>query len=147
MQILHLIHIDGSHKLNKTPNRTLTKQNGILVEVVIVSRHLHAVEKIGRLDGLLPLVVDETMRQIFREEGTKVIYDCLESNSLFEWEEIAQNPEVFSAGLEKLLGSAAPVVERLILKNLYLKLGLRFKEKKGCRFPDYMKELKEKHEY
>jgi hypothetical protein len=145
--MLHLIHIDGSHKLNKTPIRTLTKHNGILVKVVMVSRHLHAVEKIGRLDGLLPLVIDETIRQIFKEEGTKAIYDCLASSSLLKWEEIAQNPEVFSSGLEKLLGSAAPVVERLILKNLYLKLGLRFKEKKGCRFPDYVKELKEKHEY
>lgn len=147
MQMLHLIHIDGSHKLNKTRFRTLTKQNGILVEVVVVSRQLRAVEKVGRLDGLLPLVIDETMRQIFREEGTKVIYDCLASSSLLKWEEIAQNPEVFSAGLEKLLGSAAPVVQRLIVKNLYLKLGLRFKEKKGCRFPDYVRELKEKHEY
>jgi hypothetical protein len=49
--MLHLIHIDGSHKLNKTHIRTLTKHNGILVEVVLVSKQLRAVEKIGRLDG------------------------------------------------------------------------------------------------
>jgi len=59
-------------------------------------------------------------------------------------EGIAEKPEVFSAGLERLLGSGAPVIEKLILKNLYVRLDLRFREKKGYEFSDYIRELEEK---
>jgi len=39
------------------------------------------------------------------------------------------------------LGSAAPMIERMILENLYSKLGLKFEEEEGCGFSDYIKEL------
>ena len=51
--------------------------------------------------------------------------------------------EVFSDVMRKLLGSSSTIVEKLILKNLFSKLGLDFVEKEGYRFQDYMKELKE----
>jgi len=56
--------------------------------------------------------------------------------------EIAEKPEVFSAGLERLMVSAARVIEILILKNLYRRLGLAFEEKEGYEFSDYVKELR-----
>jgi len=93
---------------------------------------------------LLLSVVDETMRQVFREAGIKVIYDFLENNSHLKREEIAEKPEVFSAGLERLMVSAAQMIENLILKNLYCKLGLEFAEKKGYEFSDYIKELRKR---
>jgi hypothetical protein len=86
--------------------------------------------------------VDATMRQIFREDGAKVIYDYLANHSDLKLEKIPEKPEVFSASLEDLLGSGAPVIENLILKNLYHKLGLKFEEKKGYKFLDYVKELR-----
>lgn len=98
------------------------------------------------LDDLLINVVDETLRQVFREEGSKVIYDYLENKCHLKLEEIAEKTKVFSAGLERLLGSGAPVIERLILKNLYSKLELKCEEKEGYGFSDYVKELKEKYE-
>ena len=113
-----------------------------MVEVIGVTERLRMVEKIS-LDDLLLSVVDGTIRQVFREEGSKVIYDYLENSSHLKLEEIADKPEVFSAGLERLLGSGAPVIERLILKNLYRKLGLKFEEKPGYEFSDYIRELKE----
>ena len=94
-----------------------------------------------KLDDLLLGVVDETLRQVFRETGAKVIYGYLGNNCHLKREEIAEKPEVFSAGLERLLGSGAPVIEKLILKNLYSKLGLKFVEKEGYEFSDYVKEL------
>ena len=93
------------------------------------------------LDDLLLEVVDETLRQVFKEAGTKAIYNLLESKFHFKREEIVEKSEVFSAGLERLLGSAALVIEKLILKNLYRKLGLKFEEKEGYEFSDYIKEL------
>jgi len=38
------------------------------------------------------------------------------------------------------------VIENLILKNLYSKLGLKFEEKEGYEFSDYIKELRKKLE-
>jgi len=61
-------------------------------------------------------------------------------------EEIADKTEVFSAALEKLLSSAKPAIEKMILKNLYHKLELKFEEKKGYEFSDYIKELRDKYE-
>jgi len=99
--------------------------------------------KMERLDDLLANVVDETLTQVFKKEGVRVIYDYFENNHHLKREEIAEKPGVFSNGLERLLGSAAPVIENLILKNLHAKLGLKFREKKGYGFSDYVKELRE----
>jgi len=102
-------------------------------------------ETTGRLDDLLLKAVDETVKQVFKEAGAKVIYDCLKNKYHLKLEEIAGKTEDFSAGLEMLLSSAASVIERLVLKSLYSKLGLRFEEKVGYRFSDYIKELRERN--
>ena len=114
-----------------------------MVEVIGVTERLRPVERTGSLNEMLLNVVDETMRRVFREEGTKVIYSYLENSSHLKLEEIAEKPEVFSAGLERLLGSGALVIENLILKNLYRKIGLKFEEKPGYEFSDHIRELKE----
>jgi len=107
---------------------------------------LHTLEKTQSVDDLLPSVVDETLRQVFKEAGTKVIYSYIENKRHLKREEIAEKPEVFSAGLESLLVSAARVIEKLILKKLYRKLGLKFEKKKGYEFSDYIKELRAKYD-
>jgi hypothetical protein len=112
------------------------------MEVIEVTKRLRTVEKTGSLDDLLLGVVDETLREVFREAGTKAIYAFLGNNSHLKLEEIGEKPEAFSAGLERLMVSAAPLIENLILKNLYSKLGLKFEEKEGYEFSDYIKELR-----
>jgi len=101
---------------------------------------------IETLDDLLLKAVDETLNEIFKEAGAKVIYDFLGNNSHLKWEEIAERSEVFSAGIERLLGSGAQVTEKLILKKLHSKLELEFKEKEGYEFSDYIEELRKKFE-
>ena len=103
-----------------------------------VTEQLHVVET---LEDLLLEAVDETLRQVFREEGIKVIYEYLEHNFRLKREEIVEKPDVFSAGLVRLLGSAAQVIEILILKNLHNTLGLKFERKEGSRFSECIKEL------
>ena len=58
--------------------------------------------------------------------------------------EVAKKPEVFSASFERLMVSAARVIEQIILKNLYSRLGLKFEEKQGYEFADYIMELRGK---
>jgi len=96
------------------------------------------------LDAMLFNVTDETLKQIFKDAGVKVIYDFLEKNSRLKHEEIVEKPEAFSAGLESLLGSAAPVIEKQIIKNLHRKLQLEYVEKEESGFSDCMKELRRK---
>jgi len=79
---------------------------------------------------LLLSAVDETVKQVFKEAGATVFYECLRNKYHLKLEEIAEKTEDFSAGLERLMASAAPVIERMILENLYSKLELKFAEKK-----------------
>ena len=101
-------------------------------------------KEVRSLDNLLLDVVDETLRHIFKEEGAMFILDYLENKCRLNRGRIAEEPEAFSAGLERMLTSAGSVIEKMVLKNLYSKLELKFEEKEGYKFSDYVKELKEK---
>lgn len=91
---------------------------------------------------LLGRVIDETLREVFKQEGVKAIYGFLERNLNLPIEEILEDPEAFSSGLETLLGSGAQLIEKLILKNLCSNLRLEFREGNG--FLDHVTELREK---
>jgi hypothetical protein len=108
-----------------------------------VSNGLNVVEKCKDWSSFFAEAVDETLKQIFKEDGAKVIYEFLENHSRLKLEEVADKPEVFSDSLEKLMVSAARVIEQTILKNLYSRLGLKFEEKPGYEFSDYIRELRE----
>jgi hypothetical protein len=108
-----------------------------------VPKVLKAVEKDNDWNNLFAETVDDTLKQIFKEDGARVIYKFLENQTCLKLEEVADNPKVFSASLERLMVSAARVIEKVILKNLYSKIGLKFKEKQGYEFSDYIRELRE----
>ncbi len=110
-----------------------------------MTKRVRTVEKTVILDDLLLSVVDEMMKHVFSEVGAKVIYDFLGDNSHLKREEIVEKPEVFSTALKELLKSGAPVIEKMILKNLYSRLQLEYAEKEGYGFSDYIRELKEKY--
>jgi len=108
-----------------------------------VSDVVNVVEKRENWNDFFAEVVDETLKQIFRDDGAKVIYEFLEKHSRLKLEDVAEKPEVFSASLKRLMVSAARVIEQMILKNLYSRLGLKFEEKNGYEFSDYLRELRE----
>jgi 23S rRNA pseudoU1915 N3-methylase RlmH len=114
-----------------------------ITEVSKVSDMVNAMEKMEGWNEFFAKVVDETLKKIFRDDGAKVIYDFLEKQSSLKLKDIADKPDVFSASLERLMVSAARVIEQNILKNFYSKLGLKFKEKQGYEFADYIMELRE----
>jgi len=76
-------------------------------------------ERKERLDNLLLNAVDETLKQVFKEAGAQVIYNFLGNKCHLKREEIAEKPEDFSADLKRLMVSAASVIEKMILENLY----------------------------
>jgi len=115
----------------------------VVTEVIEVTKRLYVVET---LDDLLPKMVDETISHVFSQAGTAVIYDYLENDFHLKREEIAEKPKVFSAGLEKLMVSAAQIIEKTVLKNLYRRVGLEFVEKKGYQFSDYVEDLRKRLE-
>jgi len=91
---------------------------------------------------MLLAVVDETLEQVFKGVGVQVIYASFEKNFQLKREGILKNPDLFSAGLEKLLGSAAVVIEKLIIKNLCQRIGLDHVETEGFQFSEKIKELR-----
>jgi len=120
-------------------------KNQVISWIELKKEVLEDTSKKGKKLGyLLPNMVDETLEQVFKKDSTKIIFDYIKTKCHLKREEIAEKPEVFSDGLERLLGSGAPVIEKLILKNLHCKLGLKFREKKGYEFSDYIEELRKK---
>jgi len=114
------------------------------IALALTKREEKLRERKERLDDLLLSAVDEALNQVFKKEGTEAIYNILGDKCHLKLEEIAEKPEDFAASLKTLLGSAAPIMEKFILENLCSKLQLKFEEKQGYKFSDYMKELREK---
>ncbi len=96
----------------------------------------------GKSDAMLLEVMDETLEQIFKGVGVGVIHASFEKNFQLKREEIVKNPDRFSAGLERLLGSAAVVIEKLIIKNLHRKIGFDYVETEDFQFSDSVNELR-----
>lgn len=99
-------------------------------------------KSVEEFEKILLETIDEGMVQVFGNTSTGVIYDYLKGNHKLSKEDIPENLEVFSFSLEKMFGFGAILLEKLVLKKLYKKLGLKYEEKKGYKFLDYIKELK-----
>jgi len=96
------------------------------------------------LDTVLFGVLDETLKQIFKDAGAKVIYDFFEKNASLKREEIIEKPKVFTSGLERLLGSAAPVIEKQIMRNLHGRFQLEYVDKGEFEFSLSLQDLRRK---
>jgi hypothetical protein len=125
----------------KTSTQDIVEKPSVIVNLKRRGKHK---KEARSLNNLLFDAVDETLRHVFKEEGANFIFHYLENKCCLNLRRIAEEPEDFCAGLERFLGSAAPVMEKMVLKNLYSKLELKFEEKEGYKFSDYVKELREK---
>lgn len=70
------------------------------------------------------------------------IYERIERSYQLKREEIPEKLETFHRGLQELLGAAAKVMEKLIAKNLYRRLGLSFMEHANWSIVDYVSHAK-----
>ena len=90
---------------------------------------------------LLLQIIDENLKQIFRETATHIIYKFLEKNYSLKREEIPEKLETFMEGLQDFFRSGAHMIEQSILEELHMKLGLKYKSRKDYRFMDYIDDL------
>ena len=76
-----------------------------------------------RFGGLLFEAIDDTMRQVFGESASELIYGLVERYAFLKREEVGEKIEVFYSCLEKLFGSeGAQVIQATSLRRLCLKL-------------------------
>jgi len=96
------------------------------------------------LQDLLLETTEDILKKVLGEEPTKIILKHLEKKCSLRCDEKPSRVELISDVLLELLGSSSTIIDRLILKNLYSRLGLEFVEKNGYRFSNHINELKEK---
>jgi hypothetical protein len=70
------------------------------------------------------------------------IYERIERSYRLRREEIPEKLETFHQALQDLLGGGAKVMEKLIAKNLYRRLGLDFREHANWSIVDYVSHAK-----
>jgi len=97
-----------------------------------------------KFEKLLIKSVDDSLKDVFGETATEIIYNHLERKHSLKQEEIPEKLEVFIEGLEKFFSSGATVVEGLVLEKLCSNLGLEYpdRERYSCSFKDYITKLK-----
>ena len=125
----------GSNFVREKAEEKKTDESLRKERLLIRTRALH-----GRSFGDLFLeTIDEVLKQVFGVEGAEIILRWVKSDP--RWEKNPDKPDVFLHALRRFLGSGAAPIEKLIIKALYSKLGLKFKEKDGYDSSDYVKEL------
>jgi len=87
--------------------------------------------------GLLE-AMDETLSLVLGEGTKKAIYTHMERCCALRREEIPQKPDLLVTCLERIFGRARPVLEKMVLKKFYSKLGIGFEERKDWGFKDYI---------
>ncbi|TMI20564.1 hypothetical protein E6H31_08515 [Candidatus Bathyarchaeota archaeon] len=89
--------------------------------------------------------VDEGL-SVLGNEPKQAIYQYLVTIHSLDREQIPDKVDEFSAGLRKALGSASRVIERLILKKLFQRIGSTFREMADLEFTDYVMDAKRRFE-
>ncbi|MCW3993270.1 MAG: hypothetical protein NWE85_01730 [Candidatus Bathyarchaeota archaeon] len=74
----------------------------------------------------------------------QAIFFHLETSFEIRKDKIPANLTEFSKALEKIFGSGAVYLEKLIAKRLYEKLGLEFEEVKNWDFLEYVNNARER---
>ena len=82
-----------------------------------------------RFGELLSEATDDTMRRVFGETASELIYTLTETHASLKREEIGEKIEAFYAYLERLLGSErAQIIQGICLKRLCVKLRREYEE-------------------
>jgi len=99
-----------------------------------------------RLLGLYDILLEaplDVLGKVLAEKPARLILGHLEKTKPSLEHDGEAGFEAYSDIMCGFLGSGSTIVEKLILKALFTRFELNFTEKKGYRFQDYMKELKE----
>jgi len=96
-----------------------------------------------------PAELGETLLQavddgllVLGQSARVAIYECIEKSYQVRRENIPDELLTFHRALQDLLGSGARMMERLIARDLYSRLGLDFIEHNGWTLIDFMHHAK-----
>jgi hypothetical protein len=89
--------------------------------------------------------VDEAL-SVLGNEPRQAVYQYLSTIHSLDREQIPDKVDQFAAGLKKALGGASRVIERLILKKLFQRIGSPFRETADLEFTDYVGEARRRFE-
>jgi hypothetical protein len=96
-------------------------------------------------DQVLLDSVDEGL-SILGIEPRQAVYQYLSTIHSLDREQIPAKVDEFAAGLRKALGGASRVIERLILKKLFQRIGSTLRETADLEFTDYVNEARRRFE-
>ncbi len=96
-------------------------------------------------DQLVLQAIDDGL-SVMGEEPKRALYQYLFTIHSLTREDIPARIGEFVLGLKKALGAASKVIEKLILKKVYEKIGSTFQESHGLEFGDYIEEARQKFE-
>jgi hypothetical protein len=83
---------------------------------------------------------------VLGNEPRKAVYQYLSTIHSLEREQIPDKVDEFASGMRKALGSSSRVIERLILKKLFQRIGSIFREIQDFEFADYVRDAKRRFE-
>jgi hypothetical protein len=89
--------------------------------------------------------VDEGL-SVLGNEPQQAVYQYLATIHSLDREQIPDKVDEFATGLRKALGSASRVIERLILKKLFQRMGSNFREVADLECADYVRDAKRRFE-
>jgi hypothetical protein len=89
--------------------------------------------------------VDEGL-SVLGNEPRQAVYQYLSTIHSLDREQIPDKVDEFATALRKALGSASRVIERLILKKLFQRIGSTFRETADLEFTDYVMDAKRRFE-
>ena len=82
-----------------------------------------------RFEELLFEAIDDTVRQVFGESNSELIYALMERHGMVKQKDVGERIEAFHAYLEKLVGSeGAQIIQATSIKRLCLKLQREYEE-------------------
>ena len=90
---------------------------------------------------LLLEAIDDSL-SILGDEPKRALYQYLATMHSLQREEIPDRLEEFSNGLKRALGGASSVIQRIILRKLFQKLGSTFRESQDSEFSDYIRDAR-----
>lgn len=96
----------------------------------------------SKAEKTISRTAEQVMLNVFGRKAFESILRAMRERYFADLEEISQNPQAFSEALRRIVGAGSVIIEDLIIENLYTRVGLEFRWKKGYSFADYINEIK-----
>jgi len=102
-----------------------------------------------RFDEILLEVINDVLTQILGETASKLIVEYTIFKSLKKEEtsiSFGDDAKMFADALQGILGVGCQPIEKSIVEHLCTRLEVKFDEKPGYTFSDYIRELRKRFE-